>query len=95
MLLRQWTPHPLARTPKATWIQKQFNIPIGLLNVIKRVVTDVRECASNGGVYEINKTVSNRLKLTAVKPNSVEALIITELMEDGAEICWAHKEVLV
>jgi hypothetical protein len=70
-------------------------MPIGLLNVIKRVGTDVRECASNGVVYGSNKAVSDRLKLTAVKPNSVAALIITESMENGAEICWAHKEVLV
>ena len=69
-------------------------MPIGLLDVITRVLSDVRACASDGVVYDSNKAVSDRLKLMAVTPNSVAALLFAELSEDGAGIRRAHEDVL-
>ena len=67
---------------------------VGSLDVIKRVLVDVRACARDGVVYDPSRASSNRLMLTAIKPNTVAALIIAEAMEDGSGIRGAHEGVM-
>ena len=49
----------------AAWIRKEFNMSVGSLNIIKRVLVDVRVCARDGVEYDPSKISSNRSMLSA------------------------------
>jgi hypothetical protein len=64
-----------------TWMLKHLVIPDGSRFSIKQVIEDVRCCHEEGVEYTGEKTGSDRMMLARIKPNSVAALIIAELME--------------
>ena len=77
----------------AAWIRKEWKMPPGSLNVIKRVLVAVRACAVEGVEYTDARAVSNRMKCASIQLDSVAADIIAESMEDVAGIRRAHKDV--
>jgi len=87
-------PPAIEDSETAAWIRTEFKMSVGSLDVIKRVLVDVRACARDGVVYDPSRASSNRLMLTAIKPNTVAALIIAEAMEDGSGIRGAHEGVM-
>ena len=61
--------------------------------MVLQVLCDARACTQKGVEYTGNKTGSNCMTMASIQLNSVEAAIIAELMEDGAGIQRAHKDM--
>ena len=68
-------------------------MPSGSRNMVLRVLCDAWACTQKGVEYTGTKTGSNRMTMSSIQLNSVEAAILAESMEDGAGIQRAHKDV--
>ena len=81
-------------TEAITWIVKEFNMPSGSRDVVRRIIDGVRQVEREMVPYTGVRQSSSRERLMAVPLDSVGASIIAKSMEDGAGIRRAHADAM-